>query len=183
MTAVKGREKIIAAVVGIIPAVWLALLTAPFLDGGLAEIVSGLPDALCRPFAITICKDSMKTVFIFLCSYMIGIGIAFSSGRNYRRGEEMGSAVWGDAAKLDRKYRAAADSENKILTQNVWIGLDGRKHRRNLNVLVCGGSGSGKTRFYCKPNLMQANTSLVVLDPKGGAIRSCMKSARAQLNN
>lgn len=79
----------------------------------------------------------------------------------------MGSAVWGDAAKLDRKYRAVPDTENKILTQNVRIGLDGRKHRRNLNVLVCGGSGSGKTRFYCKPNLMQANTSLVVLDPKG----------------
>ena len=79
----------------------------------------------------------------------------------------MGSAVWGDAAKLDRKYRAVPDTENKILTQNVRIGLDGRKHRRNLNVLVCGGPGSGKTRFYCKPNLMQTNTSLVVLDPNG----------------
>ena len=183
VTVVKGREKIIAAASGIIPAVWLALLTAPLLDGGLTEIVSGLPDALCSPFAITICEDSMKTVFLFLWAYMIGIGIAISSGRNYRRGEEMGSAVWGDATKLDRKYRAVPDTENKILTQNVRIGLDGRKHRRNLNVLVCGGSGSGKTRFYCKPNLMQANTSLVVLDPKGGAIRSCMKSARAQLNN
>lgn len=172
MTAVKGREKNIAAVSGIIPAVWLALLTAPFLSGGLTEIVSGLPDALCSPFAITICEDSMKTVFLFLCAYMIGIGIAISSGRNYRRGEEMGSAVWGDATKLDRKYRAVPDTENKILTQNVRIGLDGRKHRRNLNVLVCGGSGSGKTRFYCKPNLMQANTSLVVLDPKGENLRA-----------
>lgn len=171
VTVVKGREKIIAAASGIIPAVWLALLTAPFLSGGLTEIVSGLPDALCSPFAITICEDSMKTVFLFLCAYMIGIGIAISSGRNYRRGEEMGSAVWGDATKLDRKYRAVPDTENKILTQNVRIGLDGRKHRRNLNVLVCGGSGSGKTRFYCKPNLMQANTSLVVLDPKGEIIR------------
>ena len=167
VTAVKGREKNIAAASGIIPAVWLALLTAPLLDGGLTEIVSGLPDALCSPFAITICEDSMKTVFLFLWAYMIGIGIALSSGRNYRRGEEMGSAVWGDAAKLDRKYRAVPDTENKILTQNVRIGLDGRKHRRNLNVLVCGGSGSRKTRFYCKPNLMQANTSLVVLDPNG----------------
>ena len=57
-------------------------------------------------------------------------------------------------------------SENKILTQNVMLGLDGKKHRRNLNVLVCGGSGAGKTRFYCKPNIMQANTSFIVLDPK-----------------
>ena len=56
--------------------------------------------------------------------------------------------------------------KNKILTKNVKIGLNGRKHRRNLNVLVCGGSGAGKTRFYCKPNIMQANTSFVILDPK-----------------
>ena len=62
---------------------------------------------------------------------------------------------------------------NKLLTQHVAIGLDGRKHRRNLNVLVIGGSGAGKTRFYCKPNLMQANTSFVVLDPKGEQLRDC----------
>ena len=62
-------------------------------------------------------------------------------------------------------------TENKLLTQNVAIGLDGRKHRRNLNVLVCGGSGAGKTRFYAKPNIMNANTSFVVLDPKGELLR------------
>lgn len=78
----------------------------------------------------------------------------------------------GRAVRLNKKYSARPDSENKILTQNVKIGLDGRTHRRNLNVLVCGGSGAGKTRFYCKPNLMQANTSLVVLDPKGENLRA-----------
>ena len=61
--------------------------------------------------------------------------------------------------------------QNKVLTQNVAIGLDGRKHRRNLNTLVCGGSGAGKTRFYCKINLMQCNTSFVILDPKGEMLR------------
>lgn len=167
MTAMRGKENIIAAALGIIPVVWLALLTAPFLGGGLAGIVLGLPGALSAPLDLNICGDSVKTVLIFLCAYLMGIGIYLSTRRNYRRGEEMGSAVWGDAVKLNKKYRAKPDSENKILTQNVKIGLDGRKHRRNLNVLVCGGSGAGKTRFYCKPNLMQANTSLVVLDPKG----------------
>ena len=66
-----------------------------------------------------------------------------------------------------KKYANKDKTENKLLTQNVAIGLDGRKHRRNLNVLVCGGSGAGKTRFYAKPNIMNANTSFVVLDPNG----------------
>ena len=59
-----------------------------------------------------------------------------------------------------------------LLTRNVRLGMDGRRHRRNLNVLVIGGSGAGKTRFYAKPNLMQCNTSYVLTDPKGGATRS-----------
>ena len=172
VTAMKGKDNIIAAALGIIPVVWLALLTAPFLGGGLEGIVSGLPGALSAPLDLTICGDSVKTVLIFVCAYLMGIGIYLSTRRNYRRGEEMGSAVWGDAVRLNKKYSARPDSENKILTQNVKIGLDGRKHRRNLNVLVCGGSGAGKTRFYCKPNLMQANTSLVVLDPKGENLRA-----------
>ena len=62
-------------------------------------------------------------------------------------------------------------TKNKVLTQNTAIGPDGRQHRRNLNVLVCGGSGAGKTRFYAKPNIMQANTSFIVLDPKGELLR------------
>ena len=85
----------------------------------------------------------------------------------YRKGEEHGSAKWGNASQLSKKYADKNRYENIILTQNTRIGLDGRKHRRNLNVLVCGGSGAGKTRFYAKPNIMQANTSFVVLDPNG----------------
>jgi type IV secretion system protein VirD4 len=101
----------------------------------------------------------------------MGIGIYLSTRRNYRRREEHGSARWGGAAAINRKYRDKDLGNNKILTQNVRIGLNGRKHRRNLNVMVVGGSGSGKTRFYAKPNVMQANTSFVVLDPKGEILR------------
>ena len=72
---------------------------------------------------------------------------------------------------LNKKYQQYPISENKILTQNVKIGLNGKKHRRNLNVLVCGGSGAGKTRFYAKPNIMQCNCSFVALDPKRRAIK------------
>lgn len=112
-----------------------------------------------------VCEDSVKTVLIFLLAYAMGIGVYFSTRRNYRRREEHGSAKWGNAGALNKKYRDKDPSANKLLTQNVRIGLDGKKHRRNLNILVCGGSGAGKTRFFCKPNAMQCNTSFVILDP------------------
>ena len=123
------------------------------------------------PFHIVLCEDSVKTVLVLLLCYGMGIGIYFSTRRNYRRREEHGSAKWGNAKAVDKKYRQNPPTENKLMTQAVRIGLNGKKHRRNLNTLVCGGSGAGKTRFYCKPNLMQANTSFVILDPKGEIVR------------
>ena len=150
---------------------WFALLTAPYVDGGIVEIIGGLSEAINQPFQITVCEDSVKTVLIFLLAYGMGIGIYLSTRRNYRKREEHGSAKWGNAGTLNKKYRDKDPTQNKLLTQNVRIGLDGRKHRRNLNILVCGGSGAGKTRFFCKPNAMQCNTSMVILDPKGEIVR------------
>ena len=165
------KTSLILSACGIVPVVWLALLTAPYVGGSIVEIIRGLTDAMGSPFAITVCEDSVKTVLIFLAAYGMAIGIYFSTRRNYRRREEHGSAKWGNADALNKKYRDKDPSENKLLTQNVRIGLDGKKHRRNLNILVCGGSGAGKTRFFCKPNEMQCNTSFVVLDPKGEIVR------------
>jgi len=171
MTQGSLKQTLIPAALGIIPAVWLALLVAPALGGGLPDILSNLTVVMNDPFHIEWCEDSLKTVLIFIAAYGMGIGIYFSTRRNYRKGVEHGSAKWGDAAAVNRKYRNKAFADNKILTQNVRIGLDGRKHRRNLNILICGGSGAGKTRFYAKPNVMQANTSMVILDPKGEIAR------------
>ena len=165
------RTVLILSAFGIIPVVWFALLTAPYISGGITEIIGNLSETINNPFSITICKDSLKTVFIFLLVYSISVGIYFSTRRNYRKGEEHGSAKWGDAKALNNKYRDKKPYENKLLTQNVRIGLNGKKHRRNLNILVCGCSGAGKTRFFCKPNAMQCNTSFVVLDPKGEIVR------------
>ena len=165
------QSAVIPSVIGIIPTVWLGLLIAPSVKGGLPEILPKFLDVLNNPFQIELCGDSVKTVLIFLLAYAMGIGIYFSTRRNYRRREEHGSAKWGDAGAVNKKYRDKDLSANKLLTQNVRIGLDGKKHRRNLNTLVCGGSGAGKTRFYCKPNLMQANSSFVILDPKGEIVR------------
>ena len=165
------KTSLILSACGVVPVVWFALLTAPYVGGGIVEIIRGLTDAMGSPFAVTVCEDSVKTVLIFLAAYGMAIGIYLSTRRNYRRREEHGSAKWGNADALNKKYRDKDPSENKLLTQNVRIGLDGKKHRRNLNILVCGGSGAGKTRFFCKPNAMQRNTSFVVLDPKGEIVR------------
>lgn len=165
------RTGSIMAVLGVIPVTWAALMVAPFLSQGLAGIVTGFTTGMNDPIKITWCADSMKAILIFLVIYGMGIGVYISTRRNYRRGEEHGSAKWGDARQLCKKYADKDKQQNIILTQNTRIGLDGRKHHRNLNVMVVGGSGAGKTRFFAKPNIMQANTSFVVLDPKGEILR------------
>ena len=169
----RNDNKDILIILGIftIPVVWLALLIAPYINNGLIEALPYLTEAINHPFHITLCKNTLKTIFIFLLIYGMGIGIYFSTLRNYRRQEEYGSAKWGSASKVNKKYADKTYSENKILSQNVRIGLDGKKHRRNLNTLVIGGSGAGKTRFYAKPNILQCNTSFVCLDPKGELLR------------
>ena len=156
---------------GVIPVIWAALTVAPFLSDGLAGIVKGVTCGMDSPMSIQWCADSPKALLVFLVAYGTGVGVYFSTRRNYRRGEEHGSAKWGSARQTCKKYAEKDSCKNLILTQNIRIGLDGRKHRRNLNVLVVGGSGAGKTRFYAKPNVMQANTSYVVLDPKGEILR------------
>ena len=158
---------------GLVPVIWFALLIAPAISGGLSEIVNALPAAMNHPFKIVWCEDSVKTVLIFIAAYGLGIGIYLSSRRNYRRGEEHGSARWGDPRAVNKKYRDKDPIKNRIFTQHVRMGLDGRKHRRNLNTLVVGGSGAGKSRFYAKVNICQCNTSFFILDCKGELLRDC----------
>lgn len=169
------KQIIIVGAFFIIPVVYLALAVAPYMNEGLSGIIDGLMQAVNKPGNIVLCKDSVKTVLIFLLIYAVVAGAMFANMKNYRRGEEHGSAQWGNAEKICKKYAQRNRESNKLLTQNVRIGLNGRKHRRNLNVLVCGGSGAGKTRFYCKPNIMQGNTSYVILDPKGEILRDTGK--------
>lgn len=155
----------------LVPVIGLALRIAPFIDEGFYAFILKFPEAMEHPFKITWCESSLKAILILMILYVMGIGIFYATKKNYRRGEEHGSAKWGDAQSINRKYREKHFEDNKLLTQNVRMGLDGHRHRRNLNVLVCGGSGAGKTRFYAKPNVMQANTSMVILDPKGEILR------------
>ena len=113
------QTAIILSVIGIIPVVWLALLIAPSVGGGLPEILPKLLTVFNNPFQIELCEDSLKTVLVLLLCYGFGIGIYFSTRRNYRRREEHGSAKWGDAKAVNKKYYQAPKSENKLMTQNV----------------------------------------------------------------
>ena len=157
-------------IIGIAPVIWTALLVAPYINGGIIGILKNSSNIFTRPFNISFTENSIKTVLIFLLIYLLAILVYESTRKNYRRREENGSAKWGDAKELNKKYKQS-NNYNKILTKNVSIGLNGKKHRRNVNVLVIGGSGAGKTFSYCKPNIMQCATSYVVLDPKGEILR------------
>ena len=122
---------------------------------------------------ITFNEYSLKTVLFFLFFYAMGVGVYFSSRENRRPGEEHGSAKWGVVSQIVKRYADHKERFNNLLfSQTMRIGLNAKKHRRNLNVLVVGGSGAGKTRFYAKPNIMQCNTSFIIADPKGEMLRS-----------
>ena len=166
-----NRTTTIFCILGAILTIWIALLIAPYIDDGLVGILNNLENITDDFYNIRLCKNSLNTVLFFMLFYGMGLALYFSTRKNYRKREEHGSAKWGSARVIRKKYKDKEIFKNKLLTQNVCIGFDGRKHRRNLNTLVCGGSGAGKTRFYCKPNIMQCNTSLVILDPKGEMLR------------
>ena len=125
-------------ILGIIPVIWIALLIAPYVDGGVIEIIKEFPKAMENPMRLIFCANSIRVSLFFVLIYGVGISIYESTKRNYRRKEEHGSAKWGNAKVINKKYKQVPVNENKLLTQNVAIGLDGRKHRRNLNVLICG---------------------------------------------
>ncbi len=156
--------------IGVIPIIWIALLIAPYTNGGLIDIIKNIGIALSNPLKISFVDNSIKTIVILLLIYILSILLYESNRKNYRRGEENGSAKWGKVKELNKKYKQQ-NNYNKILTKNVSIGINGKEHRRNVNVLVIGGSGAGKTYSYCKPNVMQCATSYVILDPKGEIVR------------
>lgn len=173
MNTTDKKTILLGSVIGVIPVIWAALIAAPYMRNGLLEHMDELSGAFRQPFQIRITENTLRTILFFLVIYAVSIGIWLSTRRNYRRGEEHGSAKWGDPKTLNKRYADRIPENNKLLTRNVRIGLNGRKHRRNLNVMVIGGSGAGKTRFYCKPNVMQCGeSSLVVLDPKGENCRA-----------
>lgn len=165
-----NSERIIC-IAGVFFVIWFSLLMAPLIEVGIFSNIDKLNTVINNPFKIELCNSSLKSVIIFLSAYILGIMIYFSTKKNYRHREEHGSAKWGTTRLLRKKYQQKPIQNNILLTKETALGLNAKKHLRNLNVLVVGGSGAGKTRFYCKPNIMQCNSSFVILDPKGEILR------------
>ena len=112
----------------------------------------------------------------------LAIYIKGKDAKKYRKGCEYGSARWGNAEDI-KPYMADKFEDNVILTETERLTMDGRpkagpKYARNKNILVIGGSGSGKTRFYVKPNLLQMHSSYVVTDPKGTVLNEVGKALK-----
>ena len=152
---------------------WVAILIADAIQPGrnLFELMEVLTEKLNHPFQLHYTEYTIKSVLVCTLLYAAGIGIFYSSQKNYRRGEEHGSARWGDARQICKKYSQKPYSQNILLTQNFRISLDTHKHRRCLNILVVGGSGAGKSRGFALPNIMQCCCSMVITDPKAELLR------------
>ena len=152
---------------------WVAILLADAIQPGrnLFELMEVLTEKLNHPFQFHYTEYTIKSMLVCTLLYAAGIGIFYSSQKNYRRGEEHGSARWGDARQICKKYSQKPYSQNILLTQNFRISLDTHKHRRCLNILVEGGSGAGKSRGFALPNIMQCCCSMVITDPKAELLR------------
>lgn len=152
---------------------WAAILLADAIQPGrnLFELMEVLTEKLNHPFQFHYTEYTIKSMLVCTLLYAAGIGIFYSSQKNYRRGEEHGSARWGDARQICKKYSKKPYSQNILLTQNFRISLDTHKHRRCLNILVVGGSGAGKSRGFALPNIMQCCCSMVITDPKAELLR------------
>lgn len=156
-----------------LPVVYFAMVTASVYIPGenIFALLERISTIVRRPDLLRWTAYTSRFLLVFLLLYGGGVLLYYADHENRRPGEEYGSAKWGNARELNKRY-ADRDGKNVILTKRVSIGLDGYKHRRNLNILVVGGSGSGKTRFFCKPGIMSVNCSYLIVDPKGEMLRS-----------
>lgn len=156
-----------------VPVIYMAMVLACSYEAGtdLFALMERFGLLLGRPDLLRWTAYTPRCILGALVCYGLAVTLYYSDHENRRPGEEYGSAKWGNARELNKRY-ADRDGKNVILTKRVSIGLDGYKHRRNLNILVVGGSGSGKTRFFCKPGIMSVNCSYLIVDPKGEMLRS-----------
>lgn len=169
----KGKSEWIIWIMALPLVWWAAILLADTIQPGknLLELLGVLTEKLNHPLQLHYTQYTVKSILICTGMYGMGIGIFYSNQKNYRRGEEHGSAKWGDVKQICRKYSQKPYSQNILLTQHFRISLDTHKHRRCLNIVVVGGSGAGKSRGFALPNIMQCCCSMVITDPKAELLR------------
>lgn len=173
----KSKSPIVAAgIAGAFVAVWLGITVAPGAGGGLMGMLDVLNQAMADPFHFEIVPATLRCIVVCLFVYGVVVLVLVSDRMNFRRGEEYGSARWANPLEIDRKYRDRKSPENNlILTRHVTMGNSQAalfRHRRNLNTVVIGGSGTGKSTSHVLINILQASHSYVILDPSGELLRA-----------
>ena len=170
----KDRQNLWLWAALLLPLLWLAAGLAQITEQahGLSALAAGLTALLNDPLSLRWCSSTPKFLLAVLVLYPLGVYCYLLDQADRRPGEEHGSASWGSVRELDKKYRDKDAGKNVILTQHLQMSMNGKLHRRNLLQIIVGGSGSGKTRFLAKPNLMLANASFICTDPKGEMLRA-----------
>ena len=156
-----------------LPVMWIGAGMAMGYEDGMTifELMGRFSEWADHPLIMRWTPYTLKFMLIALCLYAFAVVLFISTKQNRRPGEEHGSARWGDARQLDRKYRDKNPKRNAILTQHLRMSLNSRLHLRNLLQIIVGGSGAGKTRYIVKPNIYEANASYIATDPKGELAR------------
>ena len=166
----KDRQNLWLLAAFLLPLLWLAAGVAQITEQahGLSALAEGLTALLNDPLSLRWCSSTPKFLLAVLVLYPLGVYCYLLDQADRRPGEEHGSAHWGNAGELNERYRNRKDPwQEIILSQNIRLSNDSYQHQRNLHVVVIGGSGSGKTRFFVKPNALQCSGSYFFLDPKG----------------
>lgn len=164
----KQRERAILCAIGVLPVIWLALRIAPYLPYGLSGLLGGFTEITAAPFAITICPSTARSLGICLFIYGLAALWIISDQRNYRFNEEYGSAKWASLREISAIIRSPHVYKNLLLTKNLRLGTDNVfQHNLALNVCLIGSPGTGKSRYFIMPNIIQMLGSYIILDPSG----------------
>lgn len=177
MQTSKKKPSVVFIVTGALLAAYLGyLIGGAWSDGqNLMTFMESLNQVCQKPFANYFNDNTVKSTAIALGIYAMAILMYYTSQRNYMPGKEYGTARFESPRKVNQVLMDKDENFNRILSQNVKMSLDFRKLKLNGNILICGGSGAGKTFYEVKPNLMQMprNCSFICTDPKGEILRSC----------
>ena len=177
MQTTKKKPSLIFILVGAVLAGYLGYLINGAWSEGVAfnEFMNRFNEVCAAPFANYYNTNTIKAVAIALGIYAMAIVMYYTSQRNYMPGKEFGTARFENPKQVNKILADKDENFNRILSQNVKMSLDFRRLKLNGNILICGGSGAGKTFYEVKPNLMQMphNCSFICTDPKGEILRSC----------
>lgn len=174
MKTTKKKPSIPLIIVGALLAAYLGYLVNGAWHQGIefSDFVNNMTEVLSYPLRDYYNESTLKAIVISEIIFAMVMLMYYTSQRSMMPGREYGTARLAAPKEVNKVIRDKDDGKNRILSQNVRMSLDTRLTKLNNNVLIIGGSGSGKTFYEVKPNLMQRNSSFIITDPKGEILRS-----------